>query len=74
MKTKVCVGYSVSQSRKPGLSHCYEGIFDLFVQPAGNCTRNHGTIIIAFKTCVPSGTLASFLQAWSCFWTHSRVT
>ena len=45
----LCGVLSPAQFRKPGLSHCYEGIFDLFVQPAGNCTRNHGTIIIASK-------------------------
>ena len=49
------MGYSVSRAHKPGISHCYEGIFDILMQSPGNCTRNHGTIIIAFKTCVPNG-------------------
>ena len=62
MKTRVCVGYSVSWAHNnPGLDHCYKGIFGLFVQPVGNRARNPVTIIIAFKTCLPYGALPSFL-------------
>ena len=61
MKTRVCVGYSVSWAHNPGLDHCNKEIFSLFVQPVGNRARNRVTIIITFKTCLPYGALLSFL-------------